>query len=319
MRQRTRSIQPADELIAETAWLYYIRGHTQGEISTKMSISRPTVISYLRLARERGIVRIHLDAKHTAQHELAHDLMAAFSLDHVQIVPGGEDPSAEASLQSVCEVAGHALVDFVDPDDELGVSWGETISILAETMPYWPVPGLKVRQLIGSMANPLVMSSERCTTEIAHRLGGQCINMNAPAVCSSAELAQAMRAEPIIREQLSSLRQCNKAVFSLSPCTGGTHLVVFKVATAREVADYRKRGAVCIIAGRFLDCDGNRIEGALDERLFSVELDVLQSMNGMLVASGKSKCEPTLSALRGGYVNRMVLSAELARQVLKKR
>ncbi len=110
-------------------------------------------------------------------------------------------------------------------------------------------PGRDCPPAAGSLANSLLSTSESCTTEIARRLDAHCITFNAPAVVSSAALATALRAEPIIRDQLEGIRSCNKSVFSLSPCTPDTHVVQFKIATVEEVEDYRRRGAVGIIAG----------------------------------------------------------------------
>jgi len=46
--------------VAEVAWLYYTKEMTQGDIAKALNLSRPTVISYLRLARERQIVCVKI-------------------------------------------------------------------------------------------------------------------------------------------------------------------------------------------------------------------------------------------------------------------
>ena len=55
-----RDQHPSNKIIAEVAWMYYVRNLNQGEISDALSISRPTVISYLKLAKERNIVCIQV-------------------------------------------------------------------------------------------------------------------------------------------------------------------------------------------------------------------------------------------------------------------
>lgn len=316
MKNGQRINHPSDRLVAEIAWLYYLKGFTQGDIAKQKSLSRPTIISYLKLAKERGIVNIKLAPEHLRINDLAAALNEKYNLVDVHVVPDDEGNAADLTV-AVSEVAAHLLPSFLESGDTVGVSWGETISHVAEAVPYWPIKGLTVRQLIGSMANPLMITSESCTTEIARRLSAYCINMNAPAVCSNVALAKALREEPIIHEQLESLKSCNKAIFSLSPCTPETHVVQFKVATKSDIAAYRKMGAVCNLVGRFLDKDGNTVTGELDERLFSLQLEDLKKMTGFLVVSGaQRKCEATLAALRGGYVSHMVLDAELAQAIL---
>ena len=311
----SRSNQPSNRIVAEVAWLYFVKNLTQGEIARQLKLSRPTIINYLKLAKERQIVCIKIAGEHFRLNELADTLRARFNLEDVQVIP--EDGlSGEALTRAVCEAAAQTLPDFVAPGDELGVSWGQTVWFLSENVPWWPVANLTVRQLIGSMANPLLPTSESCSTEIARRLSAACVNLNAPAICSTPELAAMLSAEPIIAEQLANLKRCTKAIFSLSPCTPDTHVVQFNLATPEEVAEYAGRGAVGIIAGRFIDRKGVPVQGQLDERLIGTDLATLRQMTGLLVVSGLHKLGPTLAALRGGFVDRMVVDATLAEAIL---
>lgn len=307
----SRANQPSNSTVAEAAWLYYVKTLTQSEIAKELGVSRPTVISYLKLAKERQIVCVKITGEHFRLNALSDALRSRFGLVEAQVVPD-EGQDGEALTRLVCEAAAQALPDFVSPGDELGVSWGQTVWFVSENVPWWPVEQLTVRQLIGSMANPLLPTSESCSTEIARRLSGACVNLNAPAVCSTAELARMLRAEPIIAEQLANLRRCTKALYSLSPCTPDTHVVQFKIAAEADIADYVERGAVGIIAGRFIDRKGAPVLGPLDDRLIGADHETLRRMTGLLVVSGLDKLEPTLAALRGGYVDHIVVDVRLA-------
>ncbi|WEX08637.1 sugar-binding domain-containing protein [Chelativorans sp. AA-79] len=311
----TRANHPSDRNVAEVAWLYYIKGLNQADIAKMLDLSRPTIISYLRLAKERQIVGVKIVGAHFRVNALADALRERFGVQNAFVVPNDGMSDEETTLQ-VCEAAAQFLPDFVVEGDILGVSWGQTVSFVSERVPWWPVRGLTVRQLIGSLANPLLPTSESCTTEIARRLSAHCVNLNAPAVCSDRELAERLRAEPIIAEQLSKLGECNKAVYSLSPCTFDTHVVQFKLATEADISYYVSKGAVGIIAGRFIDPDGNPVLGDLDERMIGADHATLRRMAGLLVVSGVSKLQPTLAALRGGYVSNIVLDTRLAEDLL---
>ena len=307
----TRINHPSDRAVAEVAWLYFVKNMTQGEIAKTLGLSRPTIISYLRLAKEREIVCIKIAGEHFRINSLADSLKSRFGLETVQVIPDN-GLTGEPLARQVCEAAAQALPDFVAPGDELGVSWGQTVWFVSESVPRWPVGDLVIRQLIGSMANPVLPTSESCSTEIARRLSAFCVNLNAPAVCSTAELAAALMAEPIIAEQLANLDRCNKAIYSLSPCTPDTHVVQFKIASVQDIADYVARGAVGIIAGRFIDAEGAPILGELDDRLIGAGHATLRAMTGFLVVSGLAKLHATAAALRGGYVDHMVVDAVLA-------
>lgn len=280
-----------------------------------MKLSRPTVINYLRLAKTREIVSVRLSGEHFRTNDLADRLAEHFPLDGAYVIPV-EGLSDESRLHEVCEAAAHVLLDFLQPGDQLGVSWGSTLSLIADKVPYWSIERLTIRQLIGAMSNPLLRTAERCSTEIAHRLGALCVNLNAPAVCSNAALAGLLRAEPIIAEQLRQLSHCNKAIFSVSPCTPDGHVTQFNIVTEKEVEHYAAQGAVGIIAGRFIDSHGQPVLGEVDDRLMGIDLTTLRQMSGLLVASGLDKLPALLAALKGGFANRLVIDSVLAEAIL---
>jgi DNA-binding transcriptional regulator LsrR (DeoR family) len=310
-----RIASPSDHAVSEVAWLYYVKGLKQGEIAVQLGLSRPTVITYLKLARHRRLMDVKLSGAHFSAVALADRLRDEYGLARVLVVPSTGD--ADADLADVADAAAHHLLDFVEPGDELGVSWGKTLSLVSERVPWWPVENVTVRQLIGSLANPLLPTCEKCTTEIASRLSAQCINLNAPAVCSDADLAHRLKNEPIIATQLSEMRRCNKAIYSLSPCTPDTHVVQFNIATEADVISYRDQGAVGILVGRFFDREAQPIVGALDERLIGADHALISKMAGMLVVSGVAKTEATRAALKGGFIAHLVIDAALAEAVLE--
>ena len=306
-----RAYQPSDRVVAEVAWRYYVRNQTQAEIAKAMRLSRPTIISYLKLAKERQIVCVKISAEHFRANTLADALKSRYQLESVQVV-SEEDLDADALNRAVCEAAAQYLPDFLAEGDELGVSWGQTVWFVSESVPQWPIGNLVVRQLIGSIANPLLPTCESCSTEIAKRLSARCVNLNAPAVCSTAELAASLRSEPIIAEQIANLKRCNKAIYSVSPCTPDTHVVQFKIATADDILDYVARGAAGIVAGRFIDIDGRAVLGELDDRLIGADHETLRDMIGLMVVSGKHKVKAARAALNGGFVDHLVIDASTA-------
>jgi len=109
---------------------------------------------------------------------------------------------------------------------------------------------------------------------------------------------------------------CNKAIYSLGPCTLDTHVVQFKIATTADIEEYSRRGAVGIITGRFIDRDGQAVLGYLDEKIIGVDHDLLRSMEGLLVVSGNFKHDAVLAALRGGFVDHLVVCAPLAEMLV---
>ena len=307
----------SDRQLSEIAWMYYIEDMTQGEIARKLSVSRPTILSYLKLARERRIFEVRLQPEHFRRHRLSSLLQQRLGLTEVYIVDE-PDKSGHTLLKAVCTAAGHVLADSVEPEDQIGVSWGETIQLVSHLMPLRTVENVVVRQLIGSVANPIVETAEACTLEIARKLSARCVNLNSPAICSAAALAQALRREPIVAQQLDDIGRCNKAILSLSPCDLSTHAYKLGVSPKEAIIAYGARGAVGIMVARFMDAQGTPVLGELDDRLIGVSLEALRSIDDViLVVCGAPKVIPTLAAVRGGYANRLVIDQPSAIRLLE--
>ncbi|KFC50002.1 DeoR faimly transcriptional regulator, partial [Halomonas sp. SUBG004] len=46
---------------ARAAWMSYVGGMTQDEIASQLGVSRPGVQRLLALARQEGLVKVHID------------------------------------------------------------------------------------------------------------------------------------------------------------------------------------------------------------------------------------------------------------------
>ncbi|MBT4644661.1 MAG: sugar-binding transcriptional regulator [Deltaproteobacteria bacterium] len=312
-----------DYQLATTAIFYYKDGLTQNEIAKRLGVSRATVINYLRLARENGIVDIRINGSSFSANSLAKELKNKFDLEDVYIAAVYHDGSLtesdaeEYALRQVARVAAMALCEIVSPDDILGIAWGKTIQTLAEELPSLSKPGLSVYQMIGSMKSPLLIAAETCAINIARRFSADCYTLHSPAILSTKELAEGLRSEPIIKSQLDQLNTMNRTLFSVGSCLERTHLLQSGIATVKELKWYIKKGAVGVICGRFIDIEGKQIRGPLDERMIGVTPDQLRSAeNGILVISGLHKIGATKAAIKGGYVTHLIIDEQTGRALL---
>lgn len=312
-----------DALLANVALLYYKEGLTQGDIARRLGVSRPTVVAYLRQAREFGIVDIRIDGLSFATSSLSRELRAAYGLSDVFLIdepPGPAGTPEEASRQArrqLAQVGAMAVFDLLEPGDSLGVAWGQTIHWLAEEMPRGTIAGLSVYQMIGSMKSRHLPAAETLAIRVASSLNAECFTLHAPAVLSNRDIADALRREPVIAEQLRALRALSKTLFSVGNVADDTQLVQSGIATVDDVRGYVRRGAVGVLSARFIDADGNPVEGDLDGRVIGMELaDIRAVGNGILVSSGHDKVAAMRAALVGGYVRYLVTDKSTGEELL---
>lgn len=309
------AIRPVEQTIHKAAWLYYTHGMRQDEVAKHLNISRASVAMYLRKARETGIVTISTSSQLFTDGVLARELEDALGLDGVWIVP--EDRSALDPAAEMPTVAATAFTEKISRGDRVGVAWGRTVYHIADVMPYVDLLDVTVVQLCGNLGAPYNYRPDQCTTEIARRLNAEGINLYAPLVLSSEELAATLMDEPVIREQLASISSCSLALYSVGGIEDDSHLVKCGALSAAEMQALGRAGAVGVMAGRLIDADGQLMDCSYNRRVISADLGSIRAIpKRMMVVEQAAKFLPLVAAIRGGLVSHLVVTTSMARRLL---
>lgn len=310
-------IRSTDQILHKAAWLYYTHGLRQDEVAQRLNISRASVATYLRRARETGIVNISTSTQLFADDILARQLEDALGLTSVWIVPEDRqamDPTAEMPV-----VAAAVFLELIHKGDRVGVAWGRTVYHLADVMPYADLQGVTVVQLCGNLGAPYSYRPDQCTTEIARRLNAEGINVYAPLVLSSEQLAEALRAEPVIREQMATISDCQLALYSVGGIEDDSHLVKCGALTAEEMHALGETGAAGVIAGQIIDRNGQWLDCTHNRRCISADLESIRAIGKrMMVVQEDSKFEPLVAAIKGGFASHLVVTTSMARRLLER-
>ncbi|MGH1464761.1 MAG: sugar-binding transcriptional regulator [Cognatishimia sp.] len=317
----TNRLTDKDAQLANVAILYYGEGLTQSEIAKRMGVSRPTVVNMLRDSRERGIVEIRVDSEVLSSSSLSRALCKKFDLQDVYIARAKQSKRLAVErkevLSQVARVAGMAIKDIVNPGDIVGVAWGETIKSVSMRMTRNELKDVTVCQMIGSMVSDRVPTSEDCAIRIANYLNAECYTLHAPAVLSSAKLAEQITAEPTIAAQLSRLKSLDVAVFSVGNINQDTHLVAAGIASREELDVAVAAGANGIVCGRYIDKSGHALGLPPEDRLVAIEVaDLRAAKQKFLVAAGENRLDAVHAALRGKLVTHLCVDESLAEHLL---
>ncbi len=311
------AIRPAEQILHKAAWLYYTHGLRQDEVAKHLDISRASVAMYLRRAREMGIVTIATSTELFSDDVLARTLEDRFGFDMVWIVPEGGhalDPAAEMPV-----VAAAAFQSLVNKGDKIGVAWGRTVYHIADVMPFADLQGATVVQLCGNLGAPYSYRPDQCTTEIARRLNAEGINFYAPLVLSSPELADALRREPVIQEQMARISECSLVLYSVGGIEPDSHLVKCGAVTADELKGLEAQGARGVIAGQVIDGDGQWMDCAHNRRCISASIESIRSIpRRMMVVEQMEKFDALYAAIRGGLISHLVVTASMAQRLLER-
>jgi DNA-binding transcriptional regulator LsrR (DeoR family) len=308
-------MRSTDQIMHKAAWLYYMHGLRQDEVAKQLNISRASIATYLRRAREIGIVNISTSTQLFSDDVLARKLEDALGLETVWIVPEDRlaiDPAAEMPV-----VAAAVFLELINKGDRVGVAWGRTVYHLADVMPYADLQGVTVVQLCGNLGAPYNFRPDQCTTEIARRLNAEGINLYAPLVLSSEQLASDLRNEPVIREQLASIADCQLVLYSVGGIESDSHLVRCGALTPEEMQALGDAGAGGVIAGQVIDHQGNRLDCPHNRRCISADLEIIKTIpKRMMVVEEDAKFQPLVAAIKGGFVSHLVVTHSMAMRLL---
>jgi DNA-binding transcriptional regulator LsrR (DeoR family) len=307
------------ELLAKVASLYYEEELTQNEIATRLGLSRVKIYRLLKQAKDEQVVQIVIDwpIKRTGQFE--RELCAAFGLADALVLQGS--PSNEVGgLHQLGQLAARyleqTLLDGASLTVCLGRSTYETIAAIR--------PGFRahvqVAPALGSMPFALrELDSGALARRLAHKLGGEVLDLSAPAMADSPADAEVLRNQRDIHRALELARNADVALLgvgNLNPAHSG--FVKGGFLSAEELAAATAAGAVGDMGGHIFTVDGCLHDKSYDDRIIGVSLDDLKRMaKTIVVAAGTEKSAAILGALRTGAVNVLVTDERTAGAVLR--
>ena len=296
-------------------WLYYEDRLTQGEIAEIMGISRATVNAYLAEARERGIVNISIDPRRLAAITVAEELKRQFGLHDCFVIP--DAVPARPAIDRLGTAGAQALARMVRSGDVVAAVWGRTVMSVARQMHVSGLQDVTVVQATGGMTADVPYTPERCAAVLAEALNGRVISIAAPAIVANAAVRDLLVREPLVANQLAHLRRASRALLGVSSLRPESTLHASGFFDAVSLTDYLARNAVGVVAGRFIDPQGQPVPGPLDERMIGLELPDLKAIDRRIaVAGGFDKVPAILAALRGRLINVLVTDAATGQGIL---
>ena len=306
------SIRPGDQIVHKAAWLYYTHGLRQDEVARRLEISRASVALYLRKARETGIVTIATSTQLFASDVLARRVEDQFGLETVWIAPDSDTQGGDIPL-----LAASVFLSMARNGQKIGVAWGRTVYAIADAMSYADLQDVTVVQLCGNLGAPYSYRPDQCTMEIARRLNAKGLNFYAPLVLTTETLAHQRCNEPVIREQLSGIAECDLALFSIGMVDEDAHVVKCGAMTAEEIQTLRDQGAAGVIAGQMIDASGRWLECDYNHRVISADFSAIREIPARLVVVQEhDKLGPLKAALAGGFATHLVLTQSMAERLL---
>lgn len=310
MRKKTPDIHG----LVEVARLYYESGHTQEKIARAFNLSRPGVQRMIQAARDLGIVKITITDPLDMAEEVGRRLREAFGLDRAIVVPSVRG-DAEATKARVGEAGARYLDDVLRDAETLGVAWGTTVRAVARALHPRRMKRLRVVQMVGELG--LATEASETFRAIADRLDGQAISLPAPAREKNPTIRRSILQSAHIQEVFRILREAQVALTGVGPVSSEATIVKRGQVTESVMRSLAKQGAAGEMNTKFFDTRGRPLP-TINAQIIGMELEDIRRVPHVIavVSSGPGKDVAVLGALRGKYINVLVIDEGLANQVL---
>lgn len=302
-------------LMVRASELYYEDGKTQDEIGALLHTTRWKVGRLLARARQRGIVRIEIVHPRARRLDLERRLTERFGLRDAVVVPASDDAD-EQSL--VARAAADYLAALRPVPRVLGISWGRTLSAVADALDSGWASGVRVVQINGGVSLSSTPGSAAATAvTIAQKAGGQATLLPSPAILEHAATRAAIESDRAVAGVLDLAATASAYLFSAGAANDSSVLVDSGYLTGGDIEALVRRGAVGDVLGHFIGADGCAVDADLEARTLGLGLDPLRAAEtSVLVISGAAKYEVARAIVSNGLCSVIVTDERTAESLV---
>jgi DNA-binding transcriptional regulator LsrR (DeoR family) len=283
------------ELQVRAAWHYYVEDLTQEAISRTLAVSRAKVVRLLQAARENDVVTLRVAGKGGEQVALERRLVERFALAEAVVVPSAADDAHAAA--TVGRAAATYAIERMQDGMSIGIGWGTTLDHCARALRGAPrLQRASVVALLGGSTHSRGMNPSAVARRLADAFGAQCYQLTAPLVVANARLRTALWAEPGLSELRRRARRVDLALVSVGDVSEQATLFAEGLLPRAALATLSAAGAVGDVLCHFLDAQGREVDHPLRQRIVAVELEDLERVPRIVIASGGARKVGALAA-----------------------
>lgn len=304
-----------EDLLLRVAWYYYKDQLTQAEIAQRLSVSRATAARLLERARARGIVKIEISTDRLSAFQLSQQVRERFRLRDVLVVPGLDGDASPAAVNTrVAQGAAQYLNTHLRPGVVVGVGWGDTVARTLLSTNREVFDGVTLVTLTGGVDGYLRAAAGGGMNGVADQLNV----MPAPLLASSPAVAATLREEAAVRAVMERAQQADVTLIGIGAVIPDASIMLMGLQTADQLRGYAAQGATGDILGELYDDRGRVLALDLHEIRIGIPIASLRDMRLVVAAAGGLvKVPAILGALRGGYVDVLVTSEDVAQALLR--
>lgn len=303
---------------ARAAWLSYVGGRTQDEIAAQLGVSRPGVQRLLVLARQEGLVKVHIDHPISSCMTLSQTIRGHFKLEFCDVVPA--EPEAENGSANYIAVAGcDRLTRYLERMDPLTLSLGSgrTVRATVEAVSRMDRPQHRFVSLVGNVARDGSSNRYDGVTALADKTASERFLLPAPVVAGSVEEREALLRQRLFRAIAEVTKASEAAFIGVGRIDRQATLFQDHFINEDELEELLRHKAVGELLGWPMNSSGEVIDCSITRRITSLPLESFGDQLLVAMAGGREKGPAILAALRGGWLKGLITDEAAARHVVE--
>jgi DNA-binding transcriptional regulator LsrR (DeoR family) len=298
-----------ENLLFKIAYYYYFEDMTQQSIADMLSISRIKVIKGLEQARQTGIIQFKLRENPNFNVSYEQKLKRLYDLKDVFVVP--DAASADRTNANLAQAAALYIKDRLKGGDHINVGYGDTSRHLLNNLATMVERPISCISLTGGVSYYLPDNRPHVFNANLHLIP-------APLLASSLEMAEAIRQEESVNEIFKMAPLASMTVIGIGGINERSTIFSSGTLGKNDMTYLKMKGAVGDVLSHFVDAEGNLVSSSVEDRLISLPLPTLKSLQNVIgVAAGASKVHAIRAILKGRYLNMLITDAKTAKLLLE--
>jgi len=312
--------QDEQRLMVKIATLYYSEGMKQSDIAQMLKLSQSFVSRILNRSVKEGVVKISVVPPANIFPAIEKAIEQTYGLPQAIVVDVPDNASPLQIKQAIGSAAAHYLETRLRADELIGISsWSGTIRAMVDALHPLNVPCKGVIQLLGGVGANGNVQATILTQNLAALLNCPSWLLPSQSIEHSVRDRQRLASSPDVAEVLEKFEQVDLAIVGIGDLEPSALLRnsgnYYDEEMLRTLA---QRGAVGDICLHYFDAQGEPVLSAEEDPVIGMELaQVRRCPQVVALAGGQEKAHAIRGALRGGYVNVLIVDYPTARLLVE--
>lgn len=300
---------------------YYVDKKLQREIANSLGVSRVQVGKYIKMAEERGMVRVQVVPPTVSEKQantLEHFFTTEFSLENLVLTQPVVRPD-RLSITLANRAREFIEDSFPDADLTIGFGWGTTMYELAHSTANALRPHWKIVPLSGglSMVGDRNFNINHIVHTFAESCGASAIPIYLSFLLNSEEASAIKRSEEYrrVQELWSNL---DVVISSVGYDLARSPLFRDGIVDGKYLDELENKRVVGDIATHYFDIQGRESPIYFENELVNVSIEQIRTAKQrIVVAGGFHKVESIIGALRAHLIDVLIVDVKTAETIME--